>query len=121
MPTEQIREVIRRELGAEPEELFGSFDDAPLASASIGQAHAATLHDGTPVVVKVRRPGAVAQVQEDLEILRNLAMRASRTWSVARDYDALGIADEFAQTLRAELDSLAGGAQRRALRRGLRG
>ena len=106
VPTEQIREVIRRELGAEPEELFGSFDDAPLASASIGQAHAATLHDGTPVVVKVRRPGAVAQVQEDLEILRNLAMRASRTWSVARDYDAPGIADEFAQTLRAELDYL---------------
>lgn len=106
VPTDQIREVIRRELGAEPEELFGSFDDAPLASASIGQAHAATLQDGTPVVVKVRRPGAVAQVQEDLEILRNLALRASRTWSVARDYDAPGIADEFAQTLRAELDYL---------------
>ncbi|MBM7502809.1 ABC1 kinase family protein [Agromyces aurantiacus] len=106
VPTEQIRAVIRRELGAEPEELFATFEDAPLASASIGQAHTATLHDGTPVVVKVRRPGAVAQVQEDLEILRNLAVRASRTWSIARDYDAPGIAEEFAQTLRAELDYL---------------
>lgn len=106
VPTEQIRDVIRRELGAEPEELFASFDDEPMASASIGQAHTATLRDGTPVVVKVRRPGAVAQVQEDLEILRNLALRASRAWSLARDYDAPGIADEFAQTLRAELDYL---------------
>lgn len=103
---DQIREVIRRELGSEPEELFERFDNHPLASASIGQAHAATLKDGTPVVVKVRRPGAVAQVQEDLEILQNLATRASRTWDLAADYDAAGIAEEFAQTLRAELDYL---------------
>ncbi len=103
---EQIREVIRQELGAEPEELFRSFEDRPLASASIGQAHTATLHDGTEVVVKVRRPGAVAQVQQDLEILQNLAIRASRVWDLARDYDAPGLADEFAQTIRAELDYL---------------
>ena len=57
VPTDQIRSVIRSELGAEPEELFATFDDEPMASASIGQAHTATLHDGTPVVVKVRRPG----------------------------------------------------------------
>jgi ubiquinone biosynthesis protein len=106
VPTDQIRSVIRSELGDEPEVLFATFDDEPMASASIGQAHTATLHDGTPVVVKVRRPGAVAQVQEDLEILRNLALRASRAWSLAREYDAAGIADEFAQTLRAELDYL---------------
>lgn len=106
VPVDVIRDVIRRELGGEPEELFAWFDDAPLASASIGQAHAATLEDGTQVVVKVRRPGAVSQVQVDLEILQNLAMRASRTWELARDYDAPGITDEFAQTLRAELDYL---------------
>jgi ubiquinone biosynthesis protein len=103
---EQIRAVIVRELGAEPEELFASFDNTPLASASIGQAHAATLADGTEVVVKVRRPGAVAQVQEDLEILQNLAARAARTWGIAREFDAPGMAEEFAQTLRAELDYL---------------
>ena len=101
-----IREVIVRELGAEPEELFARFDNTPLASASIGQAHAATLKDGTEVVVKVRRPGAVAQVQEDLEILQNLATRAHRVWETAREYDAPGLAEEFAQTLRAELDYL---------------
>lgn len=101
-----IRAVIRRELGAEPEELFATFDDQPLASASIGQAHTATLADGTEVVVKVRRPGAVAQVLEDLEILQNLAARATRSWGPAREFDATGIVDEFAQTLRAELDYL---------------
>jgi ubiquinone biosynthesis protein len=104
-PTE-IRAVILRELGAEPEELFATFDDRPLASASIGQAHAATLADGTPVVVKVRRPGAVAGVLEDLEILQNLAARAARRWSLLHEFDAPGIVEEFAQTLRTELDYL---------------
>jgi ubiquinone biosynthesis protein len=106
VPVEEIRSVIRSELGAEAEEIFASFDDRPLASASIGQAHAATLADGTPVVVKVRRPGAVAQVQVDLEILQNLAVRAQRTWEFARDVDAVAIVDEFAETIRAELDYL---------------
>ena len=106
VPVDLIRDVIRSELGAEPEEVFASFEDRPLASASIGQAHTATLTDGTPVVVKVRRPGAVAQVQADLEILQNLATRAARTWEFARDFDAVGLVDEFAETIRAELDYL---------------
>lgn len=103
---EEIRTVIRSELGAEPERVFASFDDRPLASASIGQAHTATLADGTHVVVKVRRPGAVSQVQMDLEIMQNLAMRATRAWDFARDVDAVGIVEEFAATIRAELDYL---------------
>lgn len=106
VPAALIRDVIRRELGGTPEELFAAFDDEPLASASIGQAHAATLKDGTPVVVKVRRPGAVAQVQQDVEILQNLAERTARVWDLAREYDAVGLADEFAATIRAELDYL---------------
>jgi ubiquinone biosynthesis protein len=106
VPVADIRAVIRRELGAEPEELFATFDDRPLASASIGQAHTATLADGTEVVVKVRRPGAVARVLEDLEILQNLATRATRTWGPAREFDVTGIVEEFAQTLRSELDYL---------------
>lgn len=106
VPTAVIRDLIRRELGAAPEAIFATFDDRPLASASIGQAHAATLEDGTAVVVKVRKPDAVALVQTDLEILQNLAARAARTWEFARDFDAVGIVDEFAGTLRAELDYL---------------
>lgn len=106
VPVDLIRDVVRRELGGEPEDLFASFENEALASASIGQVHLATLKDGTPVVVKVRRPGAVAQVQQDVEIVQNLAMRASRTWELAREYDAAGLADEFAKTIRDELDYL---------------
>jgi ubiquinone biosynthesis protein len=92
------------ELGCPLDEVFASFDPAPLAAASIGQAHAATLPDGTEAVIKVRRPGVVEQVQEDLEILQNLAAAASRRWELADQYDVVGLAQEFAQTLTAELD-----------------
>jgi ubiquinone biosynthesis protein len=101
-----IRDVIMQELGHPPEEAFASFDLVPLASASIGQAHAATLADGTGVVVKIRRPGVIEQVAADLEILQNLAVQASRRWAAAADYDLIGIAEEFAVTLGAELDYL---------------
>lgn len=101
-----IAELIQHELGGTPNEMFASFNLQPLASASLGQAHTATLHDGTEVVVKVRRPDVVEQVEADLEVLRNLAIRASRRWEAAADYDLVDIVDEFADTLRAELDYL---------------
>lgn len=106
VPPESIRAAVTEELGRSPEEIFAQFDPTPLASASIGQAHAATLADGTEAVVKVRRPGVVEQVEDDLEILRNLAARASRRSDAAADYDVVGLAAEFADTLRAELDYL---------------
>jgi ubiquinone biosynthesis protein len=58
------------------------------------------------VVVKVRRPGAVEQIEEDLEILQNLASAISRRWEFASAYDIVGLAQEFAYTLRSELDYL---------------
>ena len=100
------REAIELELGSSIDRIFASFDFEPLAAGSIGQAHAATLLDGTEVVVKLRRPGAVEQVTEDLDILRNFAYQASRRWETGARYDLVGLADEFAQTLRAELDYL---------------
>jgi ubiquinone biosynthesis protein len=110
---EGIEETIRSELGAAPTELFASFDSEPVAAASIGQVHAATLHDGTEVVVKVRRPGAAKEVELDLEIVRNLAARASQRWKGAEHWDLEGLARDFADVLRAELDYLreAGNAQ----------
>ena len=104
IPGELIRALIVSELGRPLETVFASFDLTPLAAASIGQAHAATLLDGTEVVVKVRRPDVDAQVEEDLEILLNLAMVASRRWALADQYDVVGLSQEFAETLRAELD-----------------
>lgn len=101
---EEIHRALVTELGRPIKEVFAQFDPVPLAAASIGQAYAATLWDGTEVVVKVRRPGVVEQVNEDLEILRELAATASRHWSFADRYDLTGLVDEFSQTLRAELD-----------------
>lgn len=103
VPFDAVRETIRDELGQGPEQAFSAFDDLPLASASIGQAHAAEI-DHVEVVVKVRRPGAVESVTQDLEILRELAEIASRTWAPAREYDVVGLVEEFSETMRAELD-----------------
>lgn len=83
-----------------------TFDMTPLASASIGQAHAATLLDGTEVVVKLRRPGVVERVEEDLHILLSLAVKATHHGQASAFYDLVGITQEFAQTLRHELDYL---------------
>jgi ubiquinone biosynthesis protein len=103
-PVEGIKQIIVDELGAPLSSLFASFDPKPLASASIGQAHAATLPDGTEVVVKVRRPGVVEQIYEDLDILGNLAAAANRRSEWAQYVDFVALVREFAATLRAELD-----------------
>jgi ubiquinone biosynthesis protein len=99
-----IKEIIVKELGCPIEEVFATFDPVPVAAASIGQAHAATLLNGEEVIVKVRRPGVVEQIEEDLEIMQNLANTAKRRWELAEQYDVPGLVQEFAQTLRAELD-----------------
>lgn len=104
VPFAAIQETLVAELGQPIESVFADFDPEPLASASIGQAHAATLPDGTEVVVKIRRPGVVEQVNEDLDILKELAATAARHWEFADQYDLVGLVDEFSQTLRSELD-----------------
>lgn len=115
VPDATIRQLIREELGAKPDEVFADFMLEPLASASIGQAHAATLHDGTHVVVKVRRPDVIPTIEADLDILQNLAIQISRRWDAAAYYNLPGIAAEFAQTLRAELDYLREGRNAKRL------
>lgn len=71
-PMEEVRERLLKEFSKEPEELFARFDELPLASASIGQAHRARLHDGTEVVVKVQHANVEEMAHVDLEIMRQL-------------------------------------------------
>lgn len=106
VPFEQIEQIVCDELGMPLDRAFTHFSAEPLASASIGQAHEARLHDGTEVVVKVRRPGVTDIVEEDLHILHTLAQTASRRWDVANQYDVVGLVQEFSDTLRGELDYL---------------
>lgn len=101
-----VRRVIEEDLGDTREQLFARFDPHPLATASLGQAHTATLHDGTEVVVKVRKPEVADVVRADLEIIQDLAERASQLSRTAADFDLPGLAAEFASSLLAELDYL---------------
>jgi ubiquinone biosynthesis protein len=95
--------VITQELGHAPEEVFATIDPQPMAAASLAQVHAATLADGEEVVIKVQRPNILATISTDLEILATLAKAAQAT-ALGQIYDFVAIADDFAFTLRNELD-----------------
>jgi ubiquinone biosynthesis protein len=101
VPFPEIREVIERELGLEP---FARIDETPLASASIGQIHRALLHTGQDVVVKVRRPGVVEQIDVDLALLRRTARIAEGRSGTAKLLQLRAVADELDQHLHAEID-----------------
>jgi ubiquinone biosynthesis protein len=103
-PYPQVVEVIQSELGNSPEKIFKTFDIQPRASASIGQVHAARLQDGTAVVVKVQRPGVETLVERDLEVLSDLARLAEEHTALGVNYDVTGLVEEFAFSLRNELD-----------------
>jgi ubiquinone biosynthesis protein len=104
IPAETIEKIVSDELGKPISDVFRSFDRLPLGVASIGQAHAATLQDGTEVVVKVRKPGVVEQVKEDLEILRQLADKAATRPEFSYQYNLPRLVEEIADTITSELD-----------------
>lgn len=103
-PVSTVERVIEAELGRPADGVFATFDPVPLAAASIGQAHAATWPDGTQVVVKVRRPGVVRDVELDLDILDWLSATMERWSRAARRQGLVALIREFSATLRAELD-----------------
>lgn len=113
VPFEAIAATLREELGVELAEAYAHIEDVPLATASIGQAHLARLHDGTEAVVKVRKPGVQESVIADLDILRHLAGIAAREWDLARDVDVEGLISAFDRSLRRELDYRAEAANAR--------
>lgn len=104
VPIQAVEQVITEDLGVPPDQVFERFERTPMASASIGQVHAATLRDGGEVVVKVRRPGVVEQVELDLEILRGIVDWVQHHTPLGEDYDLIPVVDEFTHTLHNELD-----------------
>ncbi len=104
IPFEEIEAVVVQALGGPIEQAFSRFDVEPLAAASIGQVHTAALLDGREVVVKVQRPAAERQLDADIGLLYQLAKTARDRVSRLGFIDAVGIVDEFARTVRSELD-----------------
>lgn len=101
---EVVREIIEQELGETIEELFHSFDEQPLASASIGQVHKAVLPSGESVAVKIQRPNIEQQINTDLAILHDLAGLLENNMEWAKTYHLRDLIHEFSHSLREELD-----------------
>ena len=103
-PSDLAVAEVERSLGAEIGQLFRSFEERPVASASIAQVHLATLHDGAEVAVKVLRPGVEAAVARDLALLETGAGLAERLWVDGRRLKPREVVAEFARHLDDELD-----------------
>ncbi len=102
-PPKVVREIVEAELGQPISELFSSFDDKPLASASIGQIHRAQLRTGEDVVIKVQHKGIEKKIRVDLEILSGLAQLAELSPEF-KPYRPRATVAEFQRTLLRELD-----------------
>jgi ubiquinone biosynthesis protein len=103
-PFEQVREVVEAELGLTVEQAFVEFDELPVASASIGQVHRAVLPDGQEVAVKVQRPAAAGQIEADLGLLYQAAKLLRERVRALEFMDPQELVDEFARSIRLELD-----------------
>ena len=101
---ELARQVIAAELGTPVEVAFDYFEDKPIAAASIAQVHRARISGGEEVVVKIQRPNIRSSIETDIGILFDLAELLERQLPESRLYNPTGIVEEFAQTIRKEMD-----------------
>lgn len=102
--TDEVRALVEEELGRPVDEVFSSFDWTPLAAASIGQVHRATLISGERVVVKVQRPDVAEIVSRDTQAMLSLASFVQRRTSIGLRTDVVTLVREFTDAVNAELD-----------------
>jgi ubiquinone biosynthesis protein len=103
-PAEQARATVERELNQALTQVFASFESEPVAAASIAQVHFATTPDGAPVAVKVLRPGIERVFARDIAMFRWLAGQAERWSRPARRLRPVAVVEQFAETVRLEMD-----------------
>lgn len=120
-PGKQAISLIEESLKKPIDELFAEFSEEPLASASIAQVHAATLKDGSKVVVKVLRPDVNRWIQHDLGILFTIAQLAERYWSEGKRLRPVEIVEDYRKTLMDELDLMREAANATQLKRNFDG
>jgi ubiquinone biosynthesis protein len=104
IPFADVRRVIEEDLGLTIEQAFLEFDEQPTAAASIGQVHHALLPNGERVAVKVQRPNAPRQIESDIALLFQAARLAKERVRALDFIDAEQVVDEFARSIRSELD-----------------
>ena len=103
-PFDDVKTIVEEELGVSIGNAFRHFDEKPMAAASLGQVHRATLRSGREVVVKVQRPGIRETVRDDMEALGRLADFADRHTEVGRRYGFGQLLQQFRRSLAGELD-----------------
>ncbi|MEJ2142237.1 MAG: ubiquinone biosynthesis regulatory protein kinase UbiB [Gammaproteobacteria bacterium] len=113
----QARDLIEKAYGQSLDEVFAEFESEPFASASIAQVHAAKLHDGADVVVKVVRPGILPVINRDIGLLYIIADKIERYWSAGKQLRPREVVAEFEKTLVDELDLMREAANASQLRR----
>jgi predicted unusual protein kinase regulating ubiquinone biosynthesis (AarF/ABC1/UbiB family) len=103
-PFEEVEKIVIEGIGVRLSKAFSYFASEPIAAASLGQVHAATLRDGRPVVVKVQRPGIRQQIAEDFEVLAEIAAFFDNHTAVGQRYRFLTVLEEFRTTIQHELN-----------------
>jgi ubiquinone biosynthesis protein len=104
VPFDELLPELERALGRSPFEVFRDIDKNAHGAASIAQVHRARLQDGTPVVLKVRRPGVRETIDADLRLLRRVSELIESEIPEARRYRPAEIAEQFAKSLEREAD-----------------
>ena len=110
-------DIIEKSLGHPLDEIFSDFNESPFASASIAQVHAATLHTGEEVIVKVIRPKIKPVIQRDIGLLYIIADKIERFWPAGKNLRPTAVVAEFEKTLLDELDLMREAANASQLRR----
>ena len=104
VPFEELLPELEAALGAAPATVFRELQTEPLAAASVAQVHLARLQDGTPVVLKIRRPGIRPKIEADLRILAHIAGLVELEIPESRRYQPTQVVAQFRRSLRRELD-----------------
>lgn len=120
-PGNQARKIIEKAFGKSTDELFETFDEQPLASASIAQVHAAVLNTGEDVIVKVLRPDILPVIKRDISLLYIIAELAAKYSSQLRRLRPVEVIEEYEKTILDELDLLREAANASQLRRNFEG
>lgn len=116
-PGAQARAIVEKAYGESVDKVFAAFDETPMASASIAQVHAACLHDGHEVVVKVLRPDIAPVIRRDISLMYIIAEKMEQFWADGRRLRPREVVAEFERTILDELDLMREAANASQIRR----